>query len=257
MSLFEGGWLPEHINQFHEGTKKWDPVAHYAVEWPLKGADWLVGQSSQGLSGLGKWAGVNTHLPDMVKDHADENFGNFGLSATRAGAAALASYGGIAGAGAYGAGGAAVGEGGTAGGGLLGGAAGTEGAPTALGYGLGGTAGYTAPGTGGAAIGGTAGGLGGTTYLEQGGGQVADKAGGGFDWLNADGTSGTTGQLGQGGTGMDWQSMMKQFMNSQNKGGGSQRGGRQNLPFMENEKSDQQKLAELLQKLQEQNQGAA
>lgn len=242
MSMFEGGWLPEHLQQFHEGTKKWDPISHYSVEWPLKFGDWSVKKTSQGLSGAANSLGINSHLPDMVGQHAAQNEDNFGLSATRAGASAAAIYGGI-----YGLGGEA-GAGGAAEGGAAGGVAGTGEAGTALGAGTG----YTMPAT-------TAGGaeVGGGSMLGTGAGYTTPAAGG-LDgsttgiYSEANGAGGSTavdtgsydtshmmGQLGQ---------MLGNGMSSYGKQGGSRGGGYQPIAAVDYGAGDQkqQQYAQML-----------
>jgi len=228
------------LDKFHGHTKKYDPLGHYSVEMPLKGAHWLVEKSSKGLADAGIGTGFNTRL----NQEADENGNNFGLGSQRMGLGILSYLGGMYALG----GGEAAGGAGSAGG--AGGAA-----PNALGYGLGGSSGYVIPGGGGAAGAGGGAGLGAGTYLEQGGGMVGGNGGNGLSWLNADGTSGTTGALGQGGSGMNWQDMLRQQQGGQKGQQQNYAGGRQNLPLYENEKTDQQKLAELLKALQDQ-QGA-
>lgn len=205
-------WFANKLDDFHASTKKYDPLGHYAVEWPMKGAHWLVEKSSKGLADAGIGEGFNRRL----SSEADENGNNFGLGSQRMGLGILSVLGGM-----YGLSGEAAGA---AGSGAGGGGAAAGGAPTALGYGLGGTAGYTLPGSGGAAAGGAAGGLGSGLYMEQGGGMVADSGGGGFNWLNADGTSGSTGLLGQGGSSGG---LMQQLMQQGGSGGQQQAQGQQ------------------------------
>jgi len=212
----------------------------------LKGAQWLVDKGAKGLGNMGIAPGFMNRL----SAEADENGNNFGLGSQRMGLGILSYLGGMyaLGGGGGGAAGGAGGGGAAAGGGSA--------APNALGYGLGGSSGYVLPSGGGsAAAGGGGAGLGAGTYLEQGGGVVGGNGGNGLSWLNADGTAGTTGALGQGGSGMNWQDMLRQQQGGQKGQQQNYTGGRQNLPLYENEKTDQQKLAELLKALQDQ-QGA-
>lgn len=182
------------IDKFHGHTKKYDPLTHYSVEGPLKGAHWLVEKGAKGLGNMGIAPGFMNRL----SSEADENGNNFGLGSQRMGVGILSYLGGMYGAEALGGGGAGSGGGG-----------GLEGGLGGLGE---------AGGSGGMPIG--AGG-----YAEQGGGYVADGAGGGFNWINSDGGTGSTGLLGQGGASGG---LMQQLMQQGSGGaGGGQQGQQQ------------------------------
>lgn len=231
-------WFANTLDKVHGKIKKVDPIGAYSVELPLKGAHWLVEKGSKGLGNMGIAPGFNERL----SQEADENGNNFGLGSQRMGLGIASVLGGM-----Y----ALGGEAGAAGGAASGGGAGGG---SALGYGLEGTAGYTMPsmGGGGAVAGASGMPLGAGGYAEQGGGYVADAPGGGFNWLNSDGGTGSTGALGQGSAGMNWQDMLQQQSGQKQQQQQNYAGGRQNLPLYENEKTDQQKLAELLKALQDQ-----
>jgi hypothetical protein len=96
--------MSDWLGQFHAFTKKYDPVGHYAVEGPLKTADWSVKKTSEGLGRAARKAGVNSHLPDMVAEQAGDNQSDFAKSAPRHIASAALIYGGISAAGASGSG---------------------------------------------------------------------------------------------------------------------------------------------------------
>lgn len=106
-------WFSRRLNDFHDSTKKYDPLGHYSVENPMKSAHWLVEKSSKGLADAGIGEGFNTRL----NQEADENGKDFGLGTQRMGvgiASVLAAmYGGEA---AFGGGEAGAGAGGTTGG---------------------------------------------------------------------------------------------------------------------------------------------
>jgi hypothetical protein len=131
------GWFSRKLNDFHDSTKKYDPLGHYSVENPMKTAHWLVEKSSKGLADAGIGEGFNTRL----NQEANENGNDFGLGTQRMGVgiasvlAAMYGYG-------------ALGEG-------AGGSAGTAegGGSGALGYGTEGMNGYTMPGSGGESAG--------------------------------------------------------------------------------------------------------
>lgn len=236
------------VGKLHDWKySKWiDPVGYYSQDLAHKSSSGLVNESSRAMQSIGDKWGWNTKVPEYGKNLSQKDKDSFG----RWGENTIGGIGSVFG-GMYALGGEAGAAGGAAGGSSAGGAAAGGAAPNALGYGLGGTAGYTLPGSGGAAAGGAAGGGLGGAYMEQGGGMVADAPGGGFSWLNSDGTSGATGALGQGGQGMNWQDMLQQ-QSGQKQQQQNYAGGRQNLPLYENEKTDQQKLAELLKALQDQ-----
>lgn len=108
-------WFSRRLNDFHDSTKKYDPLGHYSVENPMKSAHWLVEKSSKGLADAGIGEGFNTRL----NQEANENGNDFGLGSQRMGLGILsvlgAMYGGsYLGAGEAGAGGAGVGEAGGA-----------------------------------------------------------------------------------------------------------------------------------------------
>lgn len=115
-------WFANKLDDFHDSTKKYDPISHYAVEWPMKGAHWLVEKSSKGLANAGIGEGFNTRL----NQEADENGNNFGLGSQRMGLGILSVLGGMYAAGAAGAGsgGSAAGGSAAGGGAAAGGAAG-------------------------------------------------------------------------------------------------------------------------------------
>lgn len=215
-------WFANTLDKFHGHTKKYDPLGHYSVEMPMKGAHWLVEKSSKGLADAGIGEGFNRRL----NQEADENGNNFGLGSQRMGLGILSVLGGMYGYGAAGAGGASgggaagLGEVGAGGLGAVGGTSGGAGLGGlgSLGGGLGGLGSAGSGAAGGMPIG--AGG-----YAEAGGGYVADAPGGGFNWLNGDGSTGATGLLGQGGSSS---SLMEQ-LTKQGQGGGSggQQGGGQ------------------------------
>lgn len=74
-------WFSRRLNDFHDSTKKYDPIGHYSVENPMKSAHWLVEKSSKGLGDLGIAPGFNARL----SAEADENGNNFGLGSQRMG----------------------------------------------------------------------------------------------------------------------------------------------------------------------------
>lgn len=222
------GWFTNKLNDFHASTKKYDPIGHYSVENPMKTGDWLVEKSSKWLADAGIGEGFNRRL----NAEANENGNNFGLSATRAGTGAAAVIGGLYGYGALGGGGASGAGGASAGGGAVG-----EAAPTALGYGTEGMSAYTMPASDGTAVG---------SWFDINGMPE------GSQFANDIPTNNPT-----------WSKMTKGMSMPGQMGGGGQSGGgrqaslRQNLPLYENEKTDQQKLAELLMALEQQKSGVA
>jgi hypothetical protein len=213
-------WFSRKLNDFHDSTKKYDPIGHYSVENPMKSAHWLVEKTSGGLADAGIGTGFNTRL----NQEADENGNNFGLGSQRMGVGIgtvlAAMYGGD----------------------YLSGLGGETSSAGAEGGGL---MDYGGP----------------QSYFEQGGGQVSFDGAGGMDWFDPNG-------LPQGskyasdfpnmkGNSPWWSKAgglfgMGQQGQGQRQGGGSMR---QNLPLYENEKTDQQKLAELLEALQNQQGG--
>lgn len=229
------------LGKFHDFTKKYDPLGHEIANSAWKSSTKLVNESSRAMENIGDKWGINTEIPEYGKNLSEKDKGSF----NRWGENTIGGIGAVLG-GMYALGGEAGAAGGSAGGGAAGGTG-------ALGYGLEGTAGYTIPSAGGGGGAAAAGGmpLGAGGYAEQGGGYVADGSGGGFNWLNGDGSTGSTGMLGQGGQGMNWQDMLQQ-QSGQKQQQQNYAGGRQNLPLYENEKTDQQKLAELLKALQDQ-----
>jgi hypothetical protein len=74
-------WFSRKLNDFHDSTKKYDPIGHYSVENPMKSAHWLVEKTSGGLADAGIGTGFNTRL----NQEADENGNNFGLGSQRMG----------------------------------------------------------------------------------------------------------------------------------------------------------------------------
>lgn len=155
-----GSWFSDKLNDFHDSTKKYDPISHYSVEYPMKGAHWLVEKSSKGLADAGIGEGWNRRL----NQEADENGDNFGIGSQRMGVGiasvigAMYGYGAAAGEGAGAGAGAGLGEGvGTWGGGAsageIGALEGGLGGGSALGYGTTGMDGYTMPGSGGESAG--------------------------------------------------------------------------------------------------------
>jgi hypothetical protein len=74
-------WFANKLDDFHDSTKKYDPIGHYSVENPMKSAHWLVEKSSKGLGDLGIAPGFNERL----SGEADENGNNFGLGSQRMG----------------------------------------------------------------------------------------------------------------------------------------------------------------------------
>jgi hypothetical protein len=74
-------WFANRLDDFHDSTKKYDPIGHYSVENPMKSAHWLVEKSSKGLGDLGIAPGFNERL----SGEADENGNNFGLGSQRMG----------------------------------------------------------------------------------------------------------------------------------------------------------------------------
>lgn len=87
-------WLPSRINDFHDFTKKYDPIGHYSVGNPLKTGDWLVKHTGEELADHE----IGTNNNTRIANKASENQGNFGASATRAGSIAALIYGGMSGA---------------------------------------------------------------------------------------------------------------------------------------------------------------
>lgn len=154
------GKFYDMINDFHDSSKKWDPITHYTLDATHKASTKSVQETSRGFG--------YDHGVDMAnKDEAD--FGRWGGNTL---GAAAAIYGGMS---AYGAG---AGEGAAAGGG--------------------GGAGEAGAGGGGSWLSNLFG-NGGTTYMEQGGGAVTDAGGdGAISWVNADGTTGATNGAGSG-----------------------------------------------------------
>lgn len=74
-------WFANRVDDFHESTKKWDPVSHYSVELPMKGAHWLVEKGAGGAAD----AGIAPDFMNRLSDEADENGSNFGLGSQRMG----------------------------------------------------------------------------------------------------------------------------------------------------------------------------
>lgn len=98
-------WFANRLNDFHDSTKKWDPVSHYSVELPMKGAHGLVEKSSGWLADAGIAPGFNERL----SQEANENQGDFGLGSQRMGLGILGTLGAMYGYGAMGGGEAAGG----------------------------------------------------------------------------------------------------------------------------------------------------
>jgi hypothetical protein len=137
-----GSWFSDKLNDFHDSTKKYDPISHYSVEYPMKGAHWLVEKSSGGLADAGIGEGWNTRL----NQEADENGDNFGIGSQRMGVGIGSVIGAM-----YGYGAATAGEAGAGSGAAAGGSGEGLGA---IGYGTEGMSAYTMPGTGGESVGG-------------------------------------------------------------------------------------------------------
>lgn len=111
-------WFANKLDDFHDSTKKYDPLGHYAVELPLKAAHGIVEKGSKGLADVGIMPGFMNRL----SGEAEENKGNFGLGSQRMGLGIASVLGAMYAGGAMGGGsgaGAGAAEGG-AGGGFLG-----------------------------------------------------------------------------------------------------------------------------------------
>lgn len=93
------GW----INDFHDSSKKWDPLTHYTLDWTHDLSTKSVGETSHGIGKLGGDTFIGDagrHWDEMAdKDKAD--FGRWGGN-TLASAAAI--YGGMSAAGGAGGG---------------------------------------------------------------------------------------------------------------------------------------------------------
>lgn len=116
------GWFTRRLNDFHDSTKKYDPLGHYSVENPMKTAHWLVEKSSKGLADAGIGEGFNRRL----NQEANENGNDFGLGTQRMGLGVAAVLGAM-----YGSsylGGGEAGAGGGAGGSGTVGVTGADGA---------------------------------------------------------------------------------------------------------------------------------
>lgn len=217
------GWFTNKLNDFHDSTKKYDPLGHYSVENPMKTAHWLVEKSSGALADAGIGEGWNTRL----NQEANENGNNFGLGATRMGVGVGSVLGAMYG---YG---AAAGEGAGAGAG-----AGVGGGEVAAGNGafLGEGVASGVPAWDGAAGGMGLGVEGGGTFnpngMPEGSSYAQDIPTNNAWWKNKTGGG---------------------LMSSSNQGSQpnsyQQPGKRQNLPLFENDKTEQQKLLELVEAL--------
>lgn len=216
-----GSW----IGKLHDNTK-WLPE-HYLLDAAHKSSTQTVSETSKLLGDGADSLGINSHLPRYWEGKANRDHDSFGTW----GENTIGGIGTVLG-GMY-----ALGAGGT--GGTVGGVA--EGAGPAAGNGafLGEGASSGVPLWDAAEFNS----IGQTGGLPSGGNM--DIPGG----MSGKIPSNITGLGGMGGMNMG-----SMFGGGQQ--GGAQRSGRQNLPFMENEKTDQQKLAELLGALQQQN-GAA
>jgi hypothetical protein len=229
------GWFTNKLRDFHESTKKYDPLGHYSVENPMKAGDWLVEKSSGALADAGIGEGFNTRL----NQEANQNGNDWALSATRAGTGAATVIGGMYGYGALSGGGAGAGAGGSAGAGSAGAGVGAEAAPTALGYGTEGMSAYTMPASDGVSVG---------SWFDINGLPEGSKFASDIPTNNPTWDSMTKSPMG---------SMGGMMQSSGGQSGGRSGSMRQNLPLYENEKTEQQKLAELLDALQQQNGGYA
>jgi hypothetical protein len=124
-------WFANKLDDFHDSTKKYDPISHYAVEWPMKGAHWLVEKGGKGMADMGIAPGFMNRL----SSEADENGNNFGLGSQRMGLGIASVLGAMYGAGAMGAGeGAAAGGGGAFGSSGVPWAGGVDAGASGLGY---------------------------------------------------------------------------------------------------------------------------
>jgi hypothetical protein len=221
-------WFSRKLNDFHDSTKKYDPIGHYSVENPMKSAHWLVEKSSGGLADAGIGEGFNTRL----NQEANENGNNFGLGTQRMGVGVGSVIGAM-----YG--GSYLGGGSGSAGGGAGAAEGGLGAGNGAFLGEGVASGIPA-------WDGAAGGMGlgfNPNGMPQGSSLASDIPGGGTGKIPSNILGGGRFGSGQGQSGMGMY------------GSTGQPGRRQNLPLYENEKTDQQKLAELLQALEQQKGG--
>lgn len=210
-------WLQE----FHDFTKKADPVDHYLMDSAWKSSTGIVNGTSKGLVRVGNALGVNTSIPQMGANTSQKDKESFG----RWGENTLGTAGAIIGGGyALGGSGAGAGSGAVA-----------EGGGTALGTG----AGYTVPGVAG-----------------EGGGAVvgADSLGGAAgtsgassafnpEGLDASASAGNLDIPGGGGSksaaGMNWQQLLGKGMS----GMGQQGGGRQPIAAVDFGAQDAQQQA--------------
>lgn len=228
-------WGSDTLNKFHGFTKWADPLTHYGVvDLAHDTSTKSVRESGRSLKNIfgdetpvGKFG---EHWQNMAQ-YDQNDFGRWGANSLMGAGAVV---GGMYGAGALGAGGVSSSAG----------AGGVDAAPGALGYGMEGQAGYVMPGSGGSLNG-----AGLDAYGFNPNGFTAASG-------NYDIPGGVTGQIP---SGMGGQTQGLAAMLGGNAGGSGGRGGtgRQNLPLMENEKTDAQKLAELLKALQQQDQGYA
>lgn len=200
------------LGQFHDFTKKYDPLGHELVNGMWKSSTGIVNESSRAMQKLGDKWGINTKIPEYGKNLSAKDKGSF----NRWGENTIGGVGAVLGGG-YALGGEAAGGAGAGGIGEVG-----AGGLGTLGGGVGG-GGASSIGGGGAAAGASGMPLGAGGYAEAGGGYVADAPGGGFSWLNGDGTSGMTGLLGQGGS----SGGLMQQLAQQGGSGGGQQGGQQ------------------------------
>lgn len=207
------------LGKLHDKTKWLDPIGHYSLDAAHKTSTQTVSETSKLLGDGADSLGINSHLPRYWEGKANRDHDSFGTWGENTAGSAALIYGGLMGLGGSGGGTTGASSLGTGNGAFLGegvasGVPAWDGAAGGMGLGFN-PSGFTSPGG------------------------------------NLDIPGGSTGKMPgniQGFGGMN--NMGSMF----GQGGGQQQGGsrRQNLPLIENEKTDQQKLAELLTALQNQ-----
>lgn len=102
------GKFYDMINDFHDSSKKWDPITHYTLDWTHDASTKSVGETSHGIGKLfgDTWLGNAGKHWDQMADKDKADFGRWGGNTAMS---AAAIYGAMSGASALGGEGAAGG----------------------------------------------------------------------------------------------------------------------------------------------------
>lgn len=108
------------LGQFHDFTKKYDPLGHALVDLAHKSSTSLVNETSKGLSKVGGALGISTALPDYWTNQSQKDKDNFSRWGENTLGSAAAIYGGMSALGGSGSGASSLGGYAEQGGGFVG-----------------------------------------------------------------------------------------------------------------------------------------